>query len=604
MNSPSRSHMLVWLCTALLSFAGLATGQDAPMTRRVTTPGAQVQINQIETSQFPKVVIFATVLKEDVPVPGLTAQDFRVREDEVDQEPLTVVPQLTPLSAVLTLDTSGSMKKRLPDAQAAAKSFLTLLQAQDKVQVIRFSRDVKTLYPLGADRSAAEAAIAGTVARGDTALWDALYASVESLRDVAGRKAIILLSDGVDDDGTGKPLSKRSVSDVLALARQVNVPIYAIGLGTELDELALKKVAGETGARYLNAVEASELTQLYDSIGKQLAGQYTISYTSNLPADGSEHRVQLKVGDSTSTKSYLPAATTPVAKPVTETPIASQPETGVPTQELFLAPGKAKLGARLGANTPDLVNWSSGKWTILETKADLEGRFKEVAYSFDAQPIFTLNEGDYKLQVKLGDASRMVALHVKPGSPAQGMVVLGAGQLRLMARLGSSSPPLQTWSSGKWTILETQADFEGRYKEVGYSFDAQPIITLNEGNYKLQVKVGDALRIVDLSVKAGEQKSMEVVLGAGQVKLMARLGEGNLPLQTWWSGKWTILEPKVDFEGRQKEVGYSFDAQPIITLNEGDYKLQVKVGDATRMVDLTVKAGEQKVVEVDVTAKR
>jgi VWFA-related protein len=596
--------MLAWLCAALLSFAGLAIGQDAPTTRRVTTAGAQVQINQIEISEFPKVVIFATVLKDDVPVPGLTAQDFRVREDEVDQEPLTVVPQLTPLSAVLTLDTSGSMKQRLPDAQAAAKSFLTLLQAQDKLQVIRFSRDVKTLYPLGSDRRAAEVAIDGTVARGDTALWDALYASVESLRGVAGRKAIILLSDGVDDDGSGKPLSKRLVTDVLALARQVNVPIYAIGLGTELDELALKKVAGETGARYLNAVEASELTQLYDSIGKQLAGQYTISYTSNLPVDGSEHHVQLKAGDSTSMKSYLPTATTPVAKPVTEKPIASQPETGIPTQELFLAPGKTNLRARLGAHTPDLVNWSSGKWTILESQADFEGRFKEVAYSYEAQPILTLNEGDYKLQVKLGDASRIVALHVKPGSPAQGTVALGAGQVRLMAQLGPSSAPLQTWSSGKWTILETQADFEGRHKEVGYSYDAQPIVTLNEGDYKLEMKIGDAMRTVDLSVKTGEQKSMEVVLGAGQVKLMARLSAENPPLQTWSSGKWTILEPNVDFEGRQKEVAYSYEAQPIITLLEGDYRLRVKVGDATQETDLTVKAGEQQVVEVNVSAKR
>ena len=57
--------------------------------------------------------------------------------------------------------------------------------------------------------------------------WDALYASLVSLRTVAGRKAIVLLSDGVDDDGTGKPLSKKTVTDVLALARQVNVPIYA-----------------------------------------------------------------------------------------------------------------------------------------------------------------------------------------------------------------------------------------------------------------------------------------------------------------------------------------------------------------------------------------
>ena len=60
-----------------------------------------MRINQIETSEFPKVTIFATVLKDDSPVQGLSASDFRVREDEVDQEPITVVPKLTPLSVVL-----------------------------------------------------------------------------------------------------------------------------------------------------------------------------------------------------------------------------------------------------------------------------------------------------------------------------------------------------------------------------------------------------------------------------------------------------------------------------------------------------------------------
>ena len=136
----------------------------------------------------------------------------------------------------------------------------------------------------------------------------ALHASLESLRTVPGRKAIVLLSDGVDDDGIGKPLSKQTVADVLALARQVDVPIYAIGLGTELDEINLKKVATNSGALYLNAADPGELKRLYDSIGKQLAGQYTIYYISNLPCDGSEHRVQLKFGATTSTKSFVPPA--------------------------------------------------------------------------------------------------------------------------------------------------------------------------------------------------------------------------------------------------------------------------------------------------------
>jgi Ca-activated chloride channel family protein len=602
MKSLSRRHILTWICAALLSFAGLAGGQDEPTTRHVTVSGAKVQINQIETSQFPKVVIFATVLKDGVPLPGLTEQDFRVREDEVDQEPLTVEPKLIPLSVALTLDTSGSMKKRLTDAKEAAKGFLTMLGSQDKVQVIRFSRDVKTIYPLGTDRSAAEAAIDRTVARGDTALWDALDASVESLREATGRKAIVLLSDGVDDDGTGKPLSKHTVGDVLAVAGQVNVPIYAIGLGTELDERALKKVADETGALYLNAVEATDLARLYDNIGTQLAGQYTISYTSNLPADGEEHRVQMKVGESTSTKSYLPA-TTVADKQVTDQRTAIGLAGEVPTTELFLVPGRAKLSARFGPETPIIKKGVPGMWKIFEGQADFEGRRKRIATHHDAQPVVTLNEGDYKVQVKVGDAGRTVTLHAQAGSPAQGVIVLGAGQVKLSARLGPETPPLKKGVPGMWKIFEGQADFEGRRKRIATHHDAQPVVTLNEGDYKVQVKVGDATKMFDLSVKTGEQKPVEVEVGAGQVKLVARLGSETPPLKKGVPGMWKIFEGQADFEGRRKRIATHHDAQPVVTLNEGDYKVQVTVGDATQMFDLGVKAGEQRVMEVDVTAK-
>jgi peptidyl-tRNA hydrolase len=155
-----------------------------------------------------------------------------------------------------------------------------------------------------------------------------------------------------------------------------------------------------------------------------------------------------------------------------------------------------------------------------------------------------------------------------------------------------------------WRILGGQADLEGRRQQVAMHHDAQPVITLNEGDYKVQVKVGDAKRIVDLSLKAGEQKPMDVVVGAGQVKLVARLGSGSPPLTNGAPGMWRILEGQANFEGRRQQVAMHHDAQPVVTLNEGDYKVQVKVGDATQVVDLTVNAGEQKIVEVDVTATR
>jgi Mg-chelatase subunit ChlD len=203
---------LVWLVLIGLTVVHVCTyGQDQSTTRHVTgqqdAQGAQVIINQIETSAFPEVTIFATVLNEGLPLRGLVATDFRVREDEVDQEPLTVVPKLSPLSVVITLDTSGSMRKRLSEAQAAARGFVETLNPRDNVHVMGFAREVKVLYPLGNHHQRAKTAIAGTVARGDTALYDALYASVAALKDQSGRKAIVLLSDGVDDDGTGKQLT-------------------------------------------------------------------------------------------------------------------------------------------------------------------------------------------------------------------------------------------------------------------------------------------------------------------------------------------------------------------------------------------------------------
>ncbi len=304
-----RNCMLALLGVAVVILPGAASAQEDTTTSRSVrgqqqASGSDVILNQVDTSAYPKVTIFATVLKDGEPQKGLTSSDFSVREDEVDQEPLTVEPKLSPLSAVVVLDTSGSMRKSLNTAIAAAQSFIDTLQPEDQVQVMAFARSVKTLSPMSTTKTAASASFSAAVARGDTALYDAIYSSVEALAGKAGRKAIVVLSDGVDDDGYGKQLSQKSVADVLAIAEEVNVPVFTIGLGSKIDEAVLRRVASSSGAKYYNAPKAEDLAALYQSISKQLSGQYNIFYTSNLPADGTLRTIQLAQGDARGAKSY------------------------------------------------------------------------------------------------------------------------------------------------------------------------------------------------------------------------------------------------------------------------------------------------------------
>ena len=84
------------------------------------------------------------------------------------------------------------MRPRLTETWEAAKSFLDLLAPADSVQVVGFAQHVKVLGPMSSNRDSASKAIALTSARGNTALYDALFTSVELLKDRPGRKALSL----------------------------------------------------------------------------------------------------------------------------------------------------------------------------------------------------------------------------------------------------------------------------------------------------------------------------------------------------------------------------------------------------------------------------
>lgn len=229
-------------------------------------------------------------------VPDLSAEDLVVVEDGVTQTVDTFQEAVAPISIAMLVDTSGSMRLALPTAQAAARAFVTALRPTDPLALIRFSDRVVFEHELSEWRQTTLDSIDRLTAGGGTALFDGLYDSMAFLRQRPGRRAVVLLSDGRDEDnpGTG-PGSQHSLTDVLALLRETDTAVYAIGLGANVDRAALEQIAAESGGLALFPAEAEALDAEYRRVIDELRRRYVLAYTSTNPRrDGGWREVSVE----------------------------------------------------------------------------------------------------------------------------------------------------------------------------------------------------------------------------------------------------------------------------------------------------------------------
>jgi VWFA-related protein len=235
-----------------------------------------------------RVVVTVTALDgEGAPITGLTRDDFRLRENGKEQTILEFAQETRPLRIALVLDSSGSMRQSLPQVQAAAAGFLDVLRPEDLAMVVDFDDQVMLLQDLTANRSDLRAAVMSTFARGGTAMYDAVHATLRRLSRQTERKAIVLLSDG------GDSASVLDRDRTLQKARSSDVLVYAIGLG-KADDSVLKSLARETGGRAFSAGSESDLPLLYVRIADELRNQYVLVYSSTQPEyDGTWREIDL-----------------------------------------------------------------------------------------------------------------------------------------------------------------------------------------------------------------------------------------------------------------------------------------------------------------------
>jgi Ca-activated chloride channel family protein len=154
-------------------------------------------------------------------VPRLGQQDFRVLEDGVEQQITFFSDQRVPIHVALVVDTSGSTRDTLGDIQQAAIDFIGQLLPGDQVMIVSFASEVIVEQEFTSDRRLLSQAIQRTQPNGSTKLYEAVYLTVaERLRQVEGRKAMIILSDGEDtasrDVSFDEAVNVCSESDVVA----------------------------------------------------------------------------------------------------------------------------------------------------------------------------------------------------------------------------------------------------------------------------------------------------------------------------------------------------------------------------------------------------
>jgi VWFA-related protein len=224
---------------------------------------------------------------------SLTAADLVVVEDGTLQTVETFQEAVAPVAIALVMDTSGSMRRAMDTAKQAARAFVTALRPTDPLALVRFSDTVVFEHELSERRQTTLEAIDRLEANGGTALFDALYDSMSFLKQRQGRRAIVLLSDGRDENNPGTaPGSVHTVADALALVRETDTTVYAIGLGANVDRPALEELATRSGGAATFPADASELDAEFRRVLDELRRRYVVGYTStNSKRDGGWRQV-------------------------------------------------------------------------------------------------------------------------------------------------------------------------------------------------------------------------------------------------------------------------------------------------------------------------
>ena len=244
--------------------------------------------------------------KEGRPVDGLKQEHFQIFEDKIQQTIKTFRHEDIPLSLGLVIDNSGSMRNKRERVNSSALSFVRESNPEDETCIINFDDSAYLEQDFTGSIGDLIDALENIDARGETALYDALYLAAEKVTKDGkkDKKALLLITDGEDN------VSKYGINKVVEALRQSKVTLYAVGLLEEDDQRGglfkkppskkakedLLKFAEITGGQAYFPKNLDEVEELVKHIAHDLRNHYTVTYTpTNKSLDGTWREVMVKI---------------------------------------------------------------------------------------------------------------------------------------------------------------------------------------------------------------------------------------------------------------------------------------------------------------------
>jgi VWFA-related protein len=292
----------------------------------LTIAHAQQQPPKFETTTR-TVAVYATVTDaQGRLVPDLTRDSFEIDDNGVRQELTVFSNDVQPITAVMLLDRSGSMKPNLELEVRAAETFIHGMLPEDRLRIGNFGKEI-VIEPddFTSDRDALFKVLHGDLQRdGPTPLWNAIDRAIDKLLLEKGRRVVVAMSDGVDEalDFSGHA---RSMKDEMTRAEDNDIMIYAVGVEglapisqqratqgfggrgimpqrrgeqeMQKPDEGMSKIAAATGGGYFELTSPADLLGKFDRVIDELHHQYALGF-SPAKLDGRLHDLTVKVNKS------------------------------------------------------------------------------------------------------------------------------------------------------------------------------------------------------------------------------------------------------------------------------------------------------------------